>query len=203
MAGMASALKAVGGTIFSGATSIQFGVSIDGDQRVNRVLLGVSRAVSDLKEPYDGIADDLESVVFPDAWDAIDQKGYFPAERAYVGFKKAMLGMSEGTQDPPVLRWIGSKSRRPGNLEVLYPSFVKKTHPQHVRKVTKDSLVLGSTVDYARDHHKGSGRGPRQFGGYALPRRDLLQVDERDARRWDGIMQVYLNKVGAIQGRTS
>lgn len=62
-----------------------------------------------------------------------------------------------------------------------------------VREVTPDSIVMGTSLPYAKYHQEG----PRQIrvfgrGSATLPERRVIDVTEADAARWMAIVQAAL-----------
>jgi len=93
----------------------------------------------------------------------------------YIYYKAAILGISLAEVDARALLWEGGRER-------LRPSFVSKSHPEHVDKRRSTSQELGSSVPYARTHDAGIGQAPRELGRHRIPHRDLTNVSRRFRR---------------------
>lgn len=92
--------------------------------------------------------------------------GYTAGERIYGIVKKAMLGNELGKR---LLRW------KPGR-EILYPSLISDSHPNHVWRVEGMDFVFGTSVPHAYKHNEGKGRGPIWAGRGRIQRRKFMGI---------------------------
>lgn len=88
----------------------------------------------------------------------------YSGERIFAGIKQR-----SGVPLVP-LRYIGKR-------EVLYPSFIQRSHPYHLYRVGK-KIEVGSTVSYARRHQMGIGYN-RQ--GEKIPERRIASMTNRQS----------------------
>jgi hypothetical protein len=100
----------------------------------------------------------------------------YSREPLYRAFKQSVLG------DLTVLRWKGGKEER------LYTSLTNPAHPEHVHRVTRDTVEVGTTVPYAR---RLLSDGKNQFGEIRSGR-DFITLGERSRLRLVQLLTVYL-----------
>ena len=101
----------------------------------------------------------------------------YEGEPAYERLKRRVLG------DLTVLRWKGGK-------EKLYPSLTRAGHPEHVHRVSRDKVVIGTTVPWAR---RLLTKGTNQFGE-PRPGRDFITMGRRSRERLVQLLTVYVVK---------
>ena len=97
-------------------------------------------------------------------------------EPLYRRFKQRVLG------DLTVLRWKGGKEER------LYPSLTEPGHPEHIHRVTRNKVEVGTSVPYARRLTRD---GKNQFGELRQGR-DFISMGDRSRARLVQLLTVYL-----------
>lgn len=180
-------------------------IEIEGEKQVSRYLDGIRMRFTDLRPAMEWIADNVFMPAIKEQFATQGRRSGRPwgpytaaeVESGYVAYKTRELGKAE-----PILRWTRGSGSGVGAREVLYPSFVQRTHPDHVRRVTRDSVEVGSKVPWARKHHLGQGLGWR--GKYQLPRRTIVALIDSDKAQMAAAIQTYavtggFGKIG--QGR--
>jgi phage gpG-like protein len=174
------------------ARAFKFSIEIEGEQQVNRLLRGISDRFRDLEPAMEWIADNVFMPAIKGQFASEGRRSgrpwgpYTSQEKIfYVPYKIAMLGTAT-----PILRWKGGRER-------LYPSFVNRSHPEHIRRIGKDSVEVGSSVPWARKHHLGIGKGYK--GKYDLPRRTIVALIESDKRMMTKAVQTYA-RTGTFSG---
>lgn len=145
------------------ATPFVLDFKIDGESQVLSALSRFGEYADDLREPFAKMADDFVRIE-GERFDA-EGPGWAPLSPRYARWKEANY---------------------PGR-----PILVREGHLREsltggagfVREITKDSMVLGSSVKYALYHHRGGSR---------LPMREVVRLSAEDRTRWAKILQAYL-----------
>lgn len=145
--------------------------SIEGEQQLSRVLLGLSAELSDLRQPFNSSAEFLKSTFSKDAFStqgrAIGErwKRLSPATVA----EKARLGYLQG----PLIRT--------GRMQNSFASIVQS-----------DQAVIYNTAEYFRYHQSNQARGPW------LPRRAMMALGDNQKVEIVRYFQQYIRQ--AIAG---
>ncbi|MDR6305898.1 phage gpG-like protein [Nitrobacter vulgaris] len=145
--------------------------SIEGEQQLSRVLLGLSAELSDLRQPFNSSAEYLKRTFSKDVFStqgrAIGErwKRLSPATVA----EKARLGYLQG----PLIRT--------GRMQNSFASIVQS-----------DQAVVYNTAEYAKYHQSNQARGPW------LPRRAMMGLGDNQKVEIVRYFQQYIQQ--AIAG---
>ena len=90
-------------------------------------------------------------------YNALERKYYVKMKRWVLGVKKIDKG--------GILRWTATpRSTTAARTERLYPSLTKPSHPEYVWRNLGNSVTMGTSVPYARNHNDGTGGWTRRYG---------------------------------------
>lgn len=143
-----------------------FVLSIDvaGDVQVLSALSRFGEYATDMRDAFDKIADDFQKNVSPERF-AKEGPGWAPLSPAYARWKAR--------------EYPGKKIlERTGDLKSSLEG-----GPGAIRIVTKDALVLGTSIPYARYHQSGTSR---------MPQREVVRIGQFDRIQWAKIVQAHL-----------
>lgn len=187
--------------------AFRISVGTEGFDRVERILAVKSDALRNPKPALEAMADATEEHlerkfmgggVDPKMQGSDSRWKNYSGEPKYGGFKAAVLGGQGATG---IGRWNRGGQRAPwGPRERLGPSFAERSHPEHVRIVTRDSMTVGSSVPYAGDFHRG-GRIQR-WDKKAAPRRPIVTGNRDLLKAFTKTLQAHIDVQGAtVAGR--
>jgi hypothetical protein len=185
---------------------LELSVGVQGDKAaVAQLGLAVER-LGDLSKPFNEAADLIENHLerkFKGR--GVDPK--LPGDRQWSGYEneRKYWGYKFGNLGPAGIRGIGRWNRAGpkapfGPRERLGPSFANRHHPEHVRRVTKRSLEVGSRVPYADRFH----RGGRNLFGESHPGRKIVTPNRKLLLAMSKIVQRHVDQAfarGAPRGR--
>jgi phage gpG-like protein len=144
--------------------------SIAGDEQLKRSLSRFGEHAKDLSEPFREIVKDFHKI----------EKKQFETEGGY----------GSGGWQPLSPRYAEWKSKKfPGRPIMVLGGLLKESllgnSPYSIEIVTPKSMDVGTVVNYAIYHQKGTPK---------MSARQLIQLTEEDKRRWIKFIQVYLVK---------
>lgn len=147
-------------------------LEVYGEAELNRTMLRFANAVDDMRPAFTAIHDDFiktEKAQFASEGAAGASGKWAPLAESTVAYK-ASHGL-----DPAILVATGA----------LRASLANQGDQSHVYRVTKDTMFIGSKVDYGKYHQS---RLPRT----RLPRRPVLSLPEATKRAWVKMLQDHL-----------
>lgn len=151
-------------------------------------LDGVAQRLKDWTPIEDSIHDMLifrakELFDSAGASEGVPWPGYESGEPRYRKLKDALV--KKGIiDDASLLRFKGSKER-------LYPSFTRRSHPEHIFALKGQNILFGSRVPYAWVHDQGGGRN---MFGEPIPIRRLTAMSDRNVERLMQLIYIYVVK---------
>jgi phage gpG-like protein len=134
---------------------------VEGDAQFNRALEGL----------YDSLKD------FRRAWPQVAERYYLVIRRQFDsegGRANPWAELAPSTLAGKAINYPGQPILRASNA--LFQSMVNAFDQNAVFRMTEDSLTLGTTLDYAAYHQKGTSKMP------ARPIFDFLDEDYKDFR---------------------
>ena len=150
--------------------ALRFQIEILGEQQLDRILSRVIAGVRDLRPVWKDVADDFLEM----------EREQFASE-----------GRSgSGGWAPLSPRYAALKAQRyPGRGILVRTGALRgsltATGGRHIRKLTANSLRLGTSVPYAGFHQRGTRR---------MLQRKVVELSEEDRRRWTRFSQRFLVK---------
>lgn len=142
--------------------AIAFTVTIAGERQIARVLTRIGSRVSDLREPFSGMADDFFGNIEPEQF--------------------ATEGSRGGEAWPPLAE--STLRRKPPGLPILVRTGALRASfaggAESVRKLGRRSMEIGTSVSYAAFHQTGAG---------PTPRRRPIHLTSDDGTRWAKLIQ--------------
>ncbi len=145
---------------------------IANEKAADRLIAGVISRIRDAEPVWQFVADDVIMPALSGQFATEGKRGGMPwpkytaaEQKYYVPYKVKMTGTKK-----PLLDWYGPGRR-------MVPSFVTKTHPEHIHRVWKSGVEVGSSVPYAAGHNDGTGKG---WGDkYIVPKRPITVLTTR------------------------
>lgn len=150
--------------------AMRLDLEIFGDKQVDRELLRFRERADDMRPVFTALADDflnMERAQFR-SQGLFGSGGWAPLKQSTVD-RKAAAGL-----DPRILH----------ATLALYQSLTSSSDQHHVRRVTGDSLVVGTDLLYA-GVHQNPVTSP-------LPQRRPVEFREQDRRAWIKALQSFL-----------
>jgi hypothetical protein len=150
---------------------------VAGEAQIDRILSRFGDAVDDLSPAYEEIADDFLEI----------------EERQF-------LAEGKGNAWAPLNPVYAARKKGPGILRetlALFHSLTRRGAPGAIRRITKDTMELGSSVTseggfpYPLAHALGTSK---------MPARPPIDLIESDKRRWTKMVQRHL--VNSLRERT-
>ena len=141
-------------------------LEVYGDRQLDRNLLRFDDRMGDLEPVFTELADDFLSI----------ERQQFTSEGGFASGGWAPLADStvrrRGSAHPILVEH--------GDLKASLTDAAAKGA---IREITSDSLFVGTDIDYAPFHQRGTGR---------MPRRRPVEFRDADRRRWVKAIQRYL-----------
>jgi phage gpG-like protein len=143
---------------------------IRGDEQLRRSLSRFGEHAKDLSEPFREIVKDFYKV----------EKKQFESEGGY----------GSGGWQPLSPRYAAWKAKKhPGRPLMVVSGLLKESllgeNPYSIENVTPKSMEVGTVVNFAIYHQKGTSK---------MPARQLIQLTDADKKRWVKYIQKYLVK---------
>jgi phage gpG-like protein len=143
---------------------------IHGDEQLKRSLSRFGEHAKDLSEPFREIVKDFHKI----------ERRQFETEGSY----------GSGGWQPLSPRYAEWKAKKyPGRPIMVLSGLLKESllgdNPYSVELVTPKSMEVGTVINYAIYHQKGTSK---------MPARPLIQLTEDDKKRWIKFIQAYLVK---------
>ena len=141
---------------------IEFNFTVDGEQQLRRWLDIASDSVNDFTPIFEKLADDFRQT----------QEEVFKKEGANEGLPKWK------PLSPRYKKW--KTKYYPGRPILvlkgdLKRSLINKSDSKHIERIKKDSFEIGTKVNYAIFHQRGTNK---------MPKRKVLDLSEPQKRRW-------------------
>lgn len=147
---------------------VRIELDVFGDKQVSRELLRFRDAAADMKPALEEIADDFLDI----------EERQFSSEGRYGSGGWAPLAPST----------LAGKVRRGYDTRILHERLrlrrsLTTRNQDHIRKITSDSMFVGTSVPYAIYHQHGTSH---------MPRRRPVELPARDRDNWVKILQRHL-----------
>lgn len=146
---------------------MRISLSVAGDVQIDRTLVRFADRTDDMSGVLGALADDFAKV----------EARQFAGQGTYSG---GWAPLSAGYAARKAVRYPGK-----GILEAegrLMRSLTGSDGPDAVREVTRDSLLVGTSVPYAGYHQRGTSR---------MPQRRPVELSAGTRRRWVQTIQRY------------
>lgn len=175
--------------------AIKWAIEIDGDRRA--FVIDPSRGginwvhadkAGERAKNVRPVADTVHGILIDEHKQLIDTEG------SYIGHKWP------GYTEQENARYVPWKVKKIGNYGPmrwspigarLIPSLTG-SGPDHVWKVTNTSFEYGTSLDYAKGHHDGTGYAKKWMGGYKLPQRKLIGIGNEGSNELRRTLQRYI-----------
>jgi phage gpG-like protein len=143
---------------------------VAGDEQLKRSFSRFGEHAKDLSEPFREIVKDFYKI----------EKKQFESEGGY----------GSGGWQPLSPRYAAWKAKKyPGRPLMVVSGLLKESllgeNPYSIENVTPKSMEVGTVVNFAVYHQKGTCK---------MPARPLIQLTDADKKRWIKFIQVYLVK---------
>jgi phage gpG-like protein len=143
---------------------------VAGDEQLKRSFSRFGEQAKDLSEPFREIVKDFHKI----------EKKQFESEGGY----------GSGGWQPLSPRYAEWKAKKhPGRPIMVLSGLLKESllgdNPYSVENITPKSMEVGTVVNFAIYHQKGTSK---------MPARPLIQLTDADKKRWVKYIQKYLVK---------
>ncbi|MFA5731862.1 MAG: phage virion morphogenesis protein [Acidithiobacillus sp.] len=154
--------------------------TVDGERQLHRSLNMIADSMDDFTDVFEKIAEDFRSTqekVFANSGAFEGLRAWTPLTPGYRTWKMKKVGSK------PILTFKGD----------LRKSLTTKS-ANHIEKITKSTLEIGTRDKKAAWHHKGKGR---------LPVRKVIELSEQKNRRWVRIAHTEIFRAMSDAERTA
>lgn len=146
---------------------IKLSFEVDGEKQLDRAMSRFGEGIHDMRPAFKLMAESFKK---------IEQK-QFDSEGSHGGSRWAPLSSTYAA-------WKGANF---GGLPILQLTGLLRESltggsPWYVERITKDSLVLGTSVEYAIFHQRGT---------MAMPPRPVINLSEQDKMEWIKILHNF------------